>query len=66
MKLTKSQIEIIRMNTPSELKGRQVSAWHGNTLGSFRPAGANWHYKAIYIDHNGAPVLVVTRFGEIL
>lgn len=66
MKLTKTQIEIIRMNTPNGLKGVQVRTWSGNTLGVFRPAGANWSYIATYIDYNGAPVLVVTRFGEIM
>lgn len=66
MKLTKKQIDIIRENTPGGLKGLQVKTWSGNTLGSFRPTGANWSYIAVYIDYNGAPVLVVTRFGEIM
>lgn len=66
MKLTRTQIEIIRMNTPEELKGCQVNIWSGNKLGMFSPAGANWSYIAAYIDYNGAPVLVVTRFGEIM
>lgn len=66
MKLTRTQIEIIRMNTPAGLRGTQAKTWSGNTLGSFRPAGANWSYIATYIDYNGAPVLVVTRFGEIM
>lgn len=66
MKLTKTQIEIIRMNTPKGLKGLQVNVWSGNKLGTFTPAGANWSYIAAYIDYNGAPVLVVTRFGEIM
>ena len=66
MKLSKTQIEIIRMNTPAGLKGLHAKTWSGNTLGTFRPAGANWCYVAVYIDYNGAPVLVVTRFGEIM
>ena len=66
MKLTKTQIEIIRMNTPAGLKGMQVRSWSGNTLGTFQPAGANWRYVATYIDYNGVPVLVVTKFGHIM
>lgn len=66
MKLTKKQIDIIRLYTPAALKGRQVSGWSGYVLGTYTPAGANWSYVAKYIDYNGAPVLVVARFGEIM
>ena len=66
MKLTRKQIDTIRVYTPAELKGKQISGWSGMTLGIFTPAGANWSYIAKYIDYNGAPVLVVTRFGEIM
>ena len=66
MKLTKNQIDLIRLYTPEKLKGKRISGWSGYTLGSFTPAGANWSYVAKYIDYNGAPVLVVTRFGEIM
>ena len=66
MKLTRKQIDIIRLYTPEELKGTQLKGWAGYTLGSYTPSGANWSYIAKYIDYNGAPVLVVTRFGEIM
>lgn len=66
MKLTRKQIDLIRLYTPAELKGTQLKGWTGYTLGTFAPAGANWSYIAKYIDYNGAPVLVVTRYGEIM
>ena len=66
MKLTKNQIDLIRLYTPEKLKGKQISGWSGYTLGTFTPRNANWSYIAKYIDHNGVPVLVVTRFGEIM
>jgi hypothetical protein len=66
MKLSRKQIDVIRLYTPEELKGKQISGWGGYTLGSYTPSGANWSYIAKYIDYNGAPVLVVTRFGEIM
>ena len=66
MKLTRKQIDIIRLYTPEELKGTQLKGWAGYTLGLYTPSGANWSYIAKYIDYNGAPVLVVTRFGEIM
>lgn len=65
MKLTRKQIDLIRLHTPGELKGKQINS-SGDTLGLYTPSGANWSYIAKYIDHNGAPVLVVTRFGEIM
>jgi hypothetical protein len=66
MKLTRKQIDVIRLYTPEELKGKQASGWSGYTLGLYTPSGANWSYIAKYIDYNGTPVLVVTRFGEIM
>lgn len=66
MKLTKKQIDVIRLYTPEELKGKQISSWTGYKLGSYMPRNANWAYIAQYIDYNGVPVLVVTRFGEIM
>lgn len=66
MKLTRKQIDMIRLYTPKELKGTQIKSWSGYTLGTFTPNGANWSYIARYIDYNGAPILVVTRFGEIM
>ena len=65
MKLTRKQIDIIRENTPTELKGKQAG-YSLCTLGLYTPTGANWSYIAKYINHNGAPVLVVTQFGEIM
>lgn len=61
MKLTKKQINIIRENTPEELKGTQP--YIIATLGYFTPAGANWSWRAGYTDHGQ---LVVTRFGEVM
>jgi hypothetical protein len=66
MKLTKKQIDVIRLYTPVDLKGTQAGSLYGYTLGSYTPRGANWSYIAKYIEYNGAPVLVVTRFGEIM
>ena len=66
MKLTRKQIDIIIQHTPHELKGKQISSFSGDRLGSYAPSAANWAYIAQYITHNGAPVLVVTRFGEIM
>ena len=66
MKLTRKQLDTIILYTPAELKGKQISGWQGESLGSFMPSGANWAYRALYVDYNGAPVLVVTRFGEIM
>lgn len=65
MKLTKKQIDMIRQYTPVELKGQQIGSG-ANTLGYYMPANANWSYQAKFIDHNGAIILVVTRFGEIM
>ena len=66
MKLTKKQIDTIILYTPAELHGKPVTGWTGMTLGYYQPAGANWAYHAQYIDHNGAPVLVVTQFGHVM
>lgn len=61
MKLTKKQIEIIRKQTPAELKGTQPSIIQ--TLGYFMPSGANWSYKAGFTFDG---VLVVTLFGTVV
>lgn len=61
MNLTKKQIELIRENTPEELKGYHASI--KTTLGYFQPAGANWCWVA---DWTYEGQLVVTRFGEIM
>ena len=69
MKLTKKQIEIIRANTPNEIKGKQASninEAYGEQLGYYQPSGANWAYIAQYITYNGIKYLVVTQFGEIM
>ena len=64
MKLTKKQIEIIRKNTPNELKNKQISICQ--TLGYYQPAGANWSFVAGYINYNNTNILVVTQFGAII
>lgn len=66
MKLTKKQIDIIKLYTPKELQGQPVKGWAGYELGHYQPAGANWAYHAQYIDYNGAPVLVITQFGHVV
>lgn len=66
MKLTKKQIDLIISHTPAELHGKPVTGWTGCELGYYMPAGANWAYHAQYIDHNGAPILVVIQFGHIV
>ncbi|MBR5199335.1 MAG: hypothetical protein IKW20_05845 [Bacteroidales bacterium] len=66
MKLSKKQIDTIILYTPAELKEKPVTGWTGCELGYYQPNNANWAYHAQYIDYNGAPVLVVTRFGHIV
>ena len=69
MKLTKKQIEIIRKNTPNEIKGMQranIKAEYLGEFGYYQPSGANWAYIAEYIKYNGQPLLIVTQFGEIM
>lgn len=69
MKLTQKQIEIIRENTPKEIKGKQytnINEAYGDTLGYYQPSGANWAYTAQYITYKGIKYLVITRFGEIM
>lgn len=69
MKLTKKQIEIIRKNTPNELKGMQrasIKAEYLGELGYYQPTNANWAYIAEYIRYNRQPLLIVTQFGEIM
>lgn len=69
MKLTRKQINIIRENTPKELKGKQASSInekYGEVLGYFQPSQANWCYTAQYITVNNIKYLVVTQFGEIM
>lgn len=69
MKLTRKQIDIIRENTPKELKGKQASSVnekYGEVLGYFQPSQANWSYTAQYITVNNIKYLVATRFGEIM
>ena len=65
MKLTKKQIDIIRANTPAELRGSSDYKIQ-DILGTYQKCSANWSYKAGYIKYNGASVLVVTAFGEII
>ena len=64
MRLTKKQIEIIRENTPKELKGQHASI--EQDFGYFMKSGANWAYCAGYITRNNTKYLVVTVFGEII
>lgn len=64
MKLTRQQIELIRANTPDGLKGRQVRI--DDILGRFQKGGANWSYLAGFATVDGARVLVVTMFGEVV
>ena len=64
MNLTKKQIEIIRENTPQELKGSQQSIMV--TLGYYQPKNANWCYDAGYIEFKGCEILIVTRFGQVM
>ena len=66
MKLTKKQIDLIVKQTPKELHMQPVGSCAGVELGYYQPAGANWAYHAQFIDYNGAPLLVVTRFGHII
>lgn len=69
MKLTKKQIEIIRRNTPAEIVGMQrqhINAKYIEKLGYYQPANTNWSYIAEYISYKGQPLLIVTRFGEIM
>lgn len=65
MKLTKKQIEIIRENTPKELKGVNT-AYTIADFGYYRPSWANWPYIACYVKHKGLPILVVKQFGQII
>ena len=65
MKITKKQINMIRENTPQELKGRQ-DVYTVEDYGYFMPSGANWAYHAGYVNHNGSRVLVVKQFGQII
>jgi hypothetical protein len=64
MKLSKKQIDLIRANTPEKHKGKQTVII--DSLGYFTPAGANWSYRAGWAEIDGARVLVVTRFGEVM
>lgn len=64
MKLSRKQIEIIRANTPEQYKGKQAVII--DSLGYFMPTGANWSYRAGWAEIDGARVLVVTRFGEVM
>ena len=66
MKLTKKQIDMIILYTPAELKGQPVKGWTGYELGMYTPSNANWSYHAQYIEYNGMPVLVATRYGHIV
>ena len=61
MKLTKKQIEIIREQTPAELRGTRPFIIQ--TLGYFMPSGANWSYIAGFTFDG---VLVVTRYGAVV
>lgn len=65
MKLTKKQIELIVRNTPEDLRMESIGSSAGNELGYYQPSGANWAYHAVFIERNGYPLLVVTRFGHI-
>ena len=66
MKLTKKQIDIIIQNTPADLHGQPARGLNNGELGYYMPANANWSYRAIFVDYNGASVPVVTRFGYIM
>lgn len=69
MKLKKKQIEIIRRNTPAEIVGKQrqhINAQYIEKLGYYQPTNTNWSYVAEYISYKGQPLLIVTRFGEIM
>lgn len=62
-KLSKKQINMIIENTPKELHGKEVGHFAlVQELGSFQKEGANWSYRAGWLE-NGQ--LVVVCFGHV-
>lgn len=66
MKITKSDIEAAIANTPSSLDLTNIRGMNSIRLGFFTPKDANWSWELHAISVNDTPMIVATRFGQII
>ena len=67
MKATRKEIELIRGNTPQNLRGKEITSFpEGIELGYYMPSTANWRYQIWMILLDGTMSEVVVRFGHII
>lgn len=66
MKIAKKDITDAIARTPASLDGTNIRAMSSVLLGFFTPADANWSYELHAISAEGQPMVVASRFGEII
>ena len=66
MKITKSDIKAAIANTPSSLDLANIRGMNSVCLGFFTPKDANWSWELHAISVNDTPMIVATRFGQII
>lgn len=66
MKVTKKDISNTIANTPISLDKANIRAMRSVLLGFYTPTDANWSYELHAISVNNEPVIVVSRFGQII
>ena len=66
MKITKKDIKTIIANTPSSLDQANIRVMQSVLIGYYTPADANWSYEMHAISVDNQPMIVVSRFGQIM
>lgn len=66
MKLTKKDITTAIANTPSSLDKTDIRAMRSVLLGFYTPKDANWSWELHAISVDNKPMVVATRFGQIM
>lgn len=66
MKLTKKDITTAIANTPASLDKTDIRAMRSVLLGFYTPKDANWSYELHAISVDNTPMVVASRFGQIM
>lgn len=66
MKIAKKDITAAIARTPSSLDGTNIRAMNSILLGYYTPSEANWSYELHAISVDNTPMVVASRFGQIM
>ena len=66
MKLAKSDITSVISHTSSTLDGADIRAMKTILLGYYTPRDANWSYELHSASIDNEPILLVSRFGQVI